>query len=132
MENATIAVVEDDPAFLSMVHELLSDEGYLTVLCADSEDAYPLIRRRRPDLVLLDLRMEDPEAGWRILLLLRQDQGTAHIPVIMFSAARHFLQLRARVLRHKCCATLEKPFSADDLLWMVRSGLDPQCPAWWV
>ncbi|HBY95390.1 MAG TPA: hypothetical protein DEP84_15800 [Chloroflexi bacterium] len=82
MATPRIAVVNDDTAFLNLMHELLTDEGYETIIWAESERAYDMIRRVKPDLVILDIRMGHPEAGWTILDLVRLDPTTAHIPVV--------------------------------------------------
>ncbi len=66
-----IVVVDDDAAFLTMMQDLLADEGYQVLLCGDGDDAYSLIRRERPDIVILDIRMECRDAGLKILQLMR-------------------------------------------------------------
>ena len=67
--------------------------------------------------------MGSPKAGWQILTLLRGDPATAHIPALMYSSHPDFLQVRTRVLRRKCCVTLEKPFSLPDLLATIAEAL---------
>src|SRR5919199_907238 len=125
MPNATVVVVDDDLDTLEMLNLGLTSAGYRTTLCSEAEDAYPLIRRTHPRLVLLDFVMAGPEAGWRMLLLLRRDPRTADIPVVMCSGNDDFLRIRARLLRLQHCALLDKPFRLDDLLAKVETALSP-------
>lgn len=125
MTVPTIAVVNDDTAFLNLMHELLTDEGYETIIWIESEKAYDMIRRVKPDLVILDIRMGHPEAGWALLDLIRLDPDTAGIPVIISSADSRFLREKAELLREKGCEILEKPFNLEDLLTKVRAVVGP-------
>ena len=129
MDRQRIVVVEDDRETLEMMGSLLLMEGYHPVLCAEREDAYGIVRSTQPDLVILDLMMGDPEAGWTILLMLREDPVTADIPVIMYSADTHFLRVRQAVLRMKGCAILEKPFHVHELLIRIAEMVGPQLVA---
>ncbi|HEX5506824.1 MAG TPA: response regulator, partial [Thermomicrobiales bacterium] len=77
----------------------------------------------RPDLVLLDIRMGHPEAGWQTLELLRLDPETTRIPVIVCSADTPFLRAKEGALRALRCDILEKPFDLDTLLAKVAAVL---------
>jgi CheY-like chemotaxis protein len=123
MESPTIAIVDDNVETLELVNLLLTDAGYQTIMCSDGTFAYQMIRLRKPDLVLLDLRMEHPQEGWVNLDLLRADPATAKIPVIMYSGDREFLRRRGAELQAKGCDILEKPFRADELLNKVKRAL---------
>src|SRR6266513_2340184 len=52
--RGTVLVVEDDPASAELLAELLHDEGFLPVLCADGRTALEPFVRRRPVAVLID------------------------------------------------------------------------------
>ena len=122
-ERALIAVVNDDTTFLKLMQELLSDEGYRVVLHIEGSSAYQLIKEEMPDLVILDIRIEHPEAGWVTLDLMQLDPVTTRIPVIVCSADVRQLREKANRLRELGCEILEKPFDLDDLLATVRSVL---------
>ena len=129
MDRQRIVVVEDDRETLEMMGSLLLMEGYHPILCAEREDAYEIVRRTQPDLVILDLMMGDPEAGWTILLMLREDPMTADIPVIMYSADTHFLRVREEALRMQHCTILEKPFHIHELQLSIAEVLGPHSVA---
>ncbi len=127
MAGQTVAVVEDDLETLEMMGVLLEHEGYQTILWSDGKDAYDMLRRQRPDLVILDLRLgDDDEAGWRILVLMRGDPALRHTPAIMYSAHVDFLGIRERILRMKGCDVVMKPFRPNDLLAKIAAVFEPQ------
>ena len=126
MAGQCILVVDDDRDTLDMMDMLLRHEGYQPILWSDGDSAYELIRKKQPDLVLLDLRMGDPYAGWWTLDLLRHDPSTRRIPAVMYSANKDFLRRRATMLRAKGCDTLEKPFQPDELLAKIEEALQRQ------
>ena len=123
MARATIAVVNNDTAFLELMGELLGGEGYRTLICKEGDKAYALVKERQPDLVVLDVRLDHPESGWTILELLRLDPATARIPVIVCSADGRFLREKAASLSDLDCDVLEKPFDLDMLLAKVGAAL---------
>ncbi len=125
MDDQVIAVVNDDTAFLDLMCELLTEEGYKTLAWRESDTAYEMVKRERPSLVILDVRMNNAEAGWQVLELIRLDPATADIPVIVCSADTAYLQLKAESLRRLKCDVLEKPFDLDTLLEKVRANLGP-------
>ncbi len=122
---AVIAVVNDDSAFIDLMSDLLADEGYETIPHKVGDTAYHVIQNKLPDLVVLDIRMENPDSGWVILDLLRLNPETTTIPVIVCSADTRFLRDKAEQLRDKRCCVLEKPFRLDELLALVERALDP-------
>jgi CheY-like chemotaxis protein len=77
------------------------------VLHIEGANAYELIKREMPDLIILDIRIEHPEAGWVTLDLLRPDPATTRIPIIVCSADAAQLREKAPMLEAHRCSTLE-------------------------
>jgi DNA-binding response OmpR family regulator len=125
MARSLIAVVNDDVPFLEMMEQLLEDEGYRVLVMNEAGQAYARIKRQRPELVILDVRLGDPDAGWRVLEALRLDRAVRSIPVIVCSADLRALQERAEYLRRMGCECLPKPFDVDQLLTKVEEVLGP-------
>jgi len=123
MAKATVFVIDDDPVFLEMMGEILSEEHYRPMLHSTGHDAFAAVRDQQPDIVLLDVRLEHPEMGWTILDLLRLDRATAHIPVILCTGDREFLRQAESHLREVGCCILEKPFSIDQLSELLARSL---------
>jgi CheY-like chemotaxis protein len=78
-------LLADDSKFLRAAHELfLKKDGFLVIKASDGEEALQLTRQEHPDVVVLDLLM--PKLGGvEVLKALKQDPGTAGIPVIILS-----------------------------------------------
>ena len=123
MRGPVIAVVDDDVAYLTLMDDLLTGEGYQTVLLTEGDLAYHAIRKEMPHLVIMDIRLEHPEAGWTVLEALRRDPAIRDTPVIVCSADAQFLQAKAHHLRETGCDILEKPFNLDDLLAKVQAAI---------
>jgi CheY-like chemotaxis protein len=124
MSVPVIAVVNDDSAFLHLMHQLLTDEGYETILHTVGSTAYEMIKERKPDLVVLDIRMDEPGAGWLVLDLMRLDPETASIPVIVCTADALQLREKQDQLAKYNASSLEKPFELQDLLDLVVRYVD--------
>ena len=118
-----ILIVDHDAATLAVCEELLRSAGYATLGCQTAREAQRHIHADRPDLLLEDLHIDWYEAGWDLLCLLRQEQATAALPVIVCSADRPRLRTRHRQLQAWQCQILEKPFSTEQLLTAVQAAL---------
>jgi CheY-like chemotaxis protein len=122
--RARIAVINDDTAFLQLMRELLEDEGHYEVLvCREWDSAYQVVKQEQPNLVIQDIRIGGEEHGWTILNLLTLDPETAHIPMIVCSAAIQSLHAHQDVLSKFGVRALPKPFDLDTLLETVTDML---------
>jgi signal transduction histidine kinase/AmiR/NasT family two-component response regulator len=84
--QATLLYVEDNPANLKLVEEILRYRPDLRLLSApDGHLGVELARAHRPDLILMDINLPCV-SGFDALQLLRADPATAHIPVIALTA----------------------------------------------
>jgi CheY-like chemotaxis protein len=130
--RARIAVINDDTTFLRLMEELLRvEQGYTVGVCKQWQHAYEFVKEFRPDLVILDVVMNDEEAGWRILNLLTLDPETRPIPVLVCSAAVRSLHDHQELLDRFGIRALPKPFDLDTLLAAVGEmlGSPPPRPA---
>ena len=120
-DRVRIAVIDDDAVFIELMHELLADgEGYCVVSNPNWVQGYEFVKHHRPDLVILDLMMGREQTGWAVLELLREDPSTAHIPVILCSAAEPALRQHAnRVEGNGVVEAVSKPFDVDHLLGVI-------------
>jgi DNA-binding NtrC family response regulator len=116
-----VAVIDDDEAFLALMHDALEEEGYQVVSATTAKAGYDLIVRTLPSLIMLDIRMEHPQAGTVLLDLLQSHQRARQIPVIICSGDQRFLQEKQSRLRKKGFQILAKPWMLDDMLRMVKA-----------
>jgi DNA-binding NtrC family response regulator len=123
-ETVRIAIINDDTDFLTLMHDLLEDdEGYQVSICKEADHAYEFVKTTRPDLVILDIRINAEENGWKILSSLTLDPATRPIPVIICSAALHSLHEHEALLQQYDCEVLTKPFDLDTLLTKVQDAI---------
>jgi two-component system phosphate regulon response regulator PhoB len=118
---STVLLAEDDPDIRHLVSAKLLRSGFDVIETADVAEALAAIRRRRPDLVLIDLRMPRLE-GLEVLRELRADPGTARLPVIVLTARPRGLDAQ---LGYAAGATdyIVKPFSPRELVRRVEDVL---------
>jgi CheY-like chemotaxis protein len=115
---ARVTVVNDNPEFLALVHDILEDDRYeATSIDGDRADALELIRASRPDLLMIDLRMgSDGLHGWAIAQQVRAQPDFDGLPVLICSADVIALkELEGDLENTQHLRTLTKPFSIDDL-----------------
>ena len=118
-----ILIVDDEMYQRTLIRETLASDESLTFAEAENgRRALEIAPQLRPDVVILDIRMEHPETGWSILEMLQLDRATARIPVIVCSADAQFLRSKGEHLRERGYDTLEKPFNLEDLLQKVEAA----------
>ncbi|MHB8644315.1 MAG: response regulator [Thermomicrobiales bacterium] len=117
MTAPMIALLDNDPSFLSLMHDVLTDEGYRTLLWHPEEgsDAHALLRRVQPHLVVLDLWLKRRDDGWDFLKRLWADFDTTQIPAIIVAGQPDVLPAKVDVLRAMRCQVVRKPFHLHDL-----------------
>ena len=125
MAAALVAVVDDDAAILDLMQDILHEQGYRVLRYQSAADGVAMLAHERPDLLVLDLRMEDSYSGLVVLKAMRENLATAAVPCILCSADITFLRERAEDLRVLDCEPLEKPFAVEDFITMIRRLLAP-------
>jgi len=117
-----VLVVDDDPKAIKFVCSYLANASIDVDTAYGGDEALASIRRRRPDLVILDLMMPDV-SGFDVLAALRNDPETLELPVVILSAAdlgavdQDMLAQRVHAVFTKATTTHR------DLLQTVRSLL---------
>jgi len=114
-----IAIVEDEPSLREMMTFLLDDEGFAVIAWPSGAGAHAMILRERPDLLLLDLRLEESRTGMSVLNEIRNDPRTRATAVIVCSGDVRFLHEHGAMLRARGCGVIEKPFDIGELLGMI-------------
>lgn len=117
----SIVVVEDEPDILEVLSYNLRREGFEVATSDDGEKGLSLIRKRKPDLVLLDLMLPKMD-GLDVCRTLKNDPSTGHIPIIMVTARGEESDL---VLGLEIGADdyVTKPFSPKELVARVKAVL---------
>ncbi len=78
-----ILIIDDQPEHVRLIEQLLADNGDFRVFSApNGMEGISLVARRRPDLVILDLRMPEMD-GFAVVQELRNNPETATIPILV-------------------------------------------------
>ncbi len=85
LENATVMLVDDTPANLEVLREMLQDQGYRVLVFPSGETALKALGRNVPDLILLDIMMPDMD-GFEVCRRIKDEERLRDIPVIFISA----------------------------------------------
>jgi CheY-like chemotaxis protein len=82
-----VLVVDDEPDALRLFGRMLAsaNRGYRVLRAYDGRQAMTIIRRERPDVILLDLIMPEM-SGFEFLALKHKDPALGDIPVVLISA----------------------------------------------
>jgi DNA-binding response OmpR family regulator len=112
-----ILVVEDDPAILTGLTDLLEGEGYRVLAARDGAAAVSLHARERPDLVLLDIMLPGKH-GYDVCREIRRIDTVT--PVIMLTAKGEEVD-KVVGLELGADDYIVKPFGASELLARMRA-----------
>jgi DNA-binding response OmpR family regulator len=117
-----IVVIDDDEDFLEQLGEALVLCGYEVQTFAGGEPALLEIRRACPDMVLLDLRLNE-DSGFRLAERVRQLPGTENLPIIAMTG--YYTQPEHGDLVRICGmqALICKPFGIEELVSRIEEIL---------
>lgn len=113
-------IVDDNDTFREMLVEVLEMDGHTVTAEARGSAALITLHFRRPDLVMLDMWMEQPDSGLRFARTLWDNPATRGIPVIICSAHADAIKAFRAELDRLGCTFVQKPFDIDELLAVVR------------
>ncbi len=115
-----ILIVDDEPDIRQLVSEILEDEGYEVVTAENAEEAKELRRKRRPDLILLDIWM--PGQDGISLLKDWQESGSLSCPVVMMSG-HGTIETAVEATRLGAHDFIEKPLSMAKMLLCIDNAM---------
>jgi two-component system phosphate regulon response regulator PhoB len=115
----SVLLVDDERDLLALLDFNLRAAGFETVLATTGEQALLQLRRRIPDLVVLDLMLPDLP-GTEVCRQIKGDPRTKHVPVVMLTAKGEELD---RVVGFELGADdyVTKPFSVRELVLRLRA-----------
>ena len=125
MPAPRVLIVDDQIDSLKWLYEVLTQNGYKTLLANSGELALQSIARVQPDLLLLDVSMPGMD-GFELCRRVKADPATRDIPVIFLSAADAEAKLEA--FRAGGVDFVPKPFSEAEVLARVRKGKEKTVP----
>jgi two-component system alkaline phosphatase synthesis response regulator PhoP len=116
-----ILVVDDDKSIVKVLTAYLEQSGYQVFPAYDGDMALHVLRRERPDLVILDLMMPNRD-GHEVTAIVRADKTLATTPIIMLTAR---VEDTDKIVGLELGADdyITKPFNAHEVVARVKSLL---------
>jgi DNA-binding response OmpR family regulator len=113
-----ILIVDDDVQVTVLLGKLLVMEGYETTSVNDSSKAHETATSVKPDLILLDLMMPDPD-GFKLCRMLRADPHFMFTPIIIVTALD---DNDSRIVAFGAGANdyITKPFHSNELVQRIK------------
>jgi DNA-binding NtrC family response regulator len=121
LSQEEILVVDDTPASLRLLSEVLTQHGYRVRPASHGALALKSVAAKTPDLILLDVSMPDMD-GYEVCRRLKTDEKSSRIPVIFISA---FGDTHQKVAGFEVGGIdyITKPFESEEVLARVRTHL---------
>lgn len=119
---SSVLIVDDNSKNLQVLADILGNEHYKVALAKDGGKALKFVRKRRPDLILLDIMMPQLD-GFEVCRLLKADAETRDIPVIFISALTE-TEDKLKGFRAGGVDYVTKPFQKEEVLARVKTHLD--------
>ena len=114
-----ILVVDDEPAQIRLVTQILAGNSYEVLKAASGQEAVRIVYESKPDLVLLDVMMPDID-GWQTCRLIRE---VSEAPIIMLTGKRNSEDDIVRGLECGADEYLAKPVGNRELLARLKAAL---------
>lgn len=121
MTPRNVLVVDDEADLVELVSYNLRKEGFAVDSASDGEEALSRIRKKKYDLLILDLMLPGLQ-GMELCRILRNDPKTSRLPIIMLTAKGEELD---KILGLEMGADdyMTKPFSPRELVARVKAVL---------
>ncbi len=113
-----ILIVDDDPDITSAYTALFESRGYSVITSADSGSGLKRAEKDSPDIILLDIMMEQPDSGFMFLHEMKEKK--LEIPVIMSSSIAKATASIIDVSQLNIKSILQKPVDLDELVRTVQ------------
>ena len=126
MKKGTILVIDDEKDLIELVRYNLEKEGFDVIAATDGQSGLEVVRKHRPDLVVLDLMMPGLD-GLQVCQRLRSDPRSGRIPVIMLTAKATEAD-RVVGLELGADDYITKPFSPREVVARVKAVLRRSAP----
>jgi two-component system KDP operon response regulator KdpE len=114
-----VLVVDDEPAFVNLVEQVLTQKGYEVFTATDGQEALRLLFAHKPDLVILDVMMPKLD-GWQTCSRIRE---ISDVPILMLTGKKKSKADIVRGLDYGADDYLIKPVGSRELVARVRAIL---------
>jgi CheY-like chemotaxis protein len=116
-----VLIADDEPSMRLLVHATIESDDYTVVEAADGAEAWAMVQKLRPSLVLLDVQMPE-RTGIEVLRSIKADSSLNATKVILLTSKAQESDVEAGLIAG-ADFYLTKPFSPLDLLTRVEEAL---------
>lgn len=116
-----ILIVDDEPEIRFLTRKMLEKAGYEVMEAGNGEEGLRLLKKEKPDLILLDVMMPGLK-GWEVCGRIKADERLRNIPVAMFTVRT----AEDDIEKSRDCgaeAHINKPFDREELIYTVEKLL---------
>ena len=113
-------VIDDEQDILDCINLVLSAEGYEVKTLLSPDNLFQQIRRFKPDLITLDIRLYN-QNGLEVCKIIKNNPDTSHIPVIMISSDPSIYKA---VGEYQASDIVLKPFTMESFLDTINTHLE--------
>ncbi len=119
---ALIAIIDDDPDIVEASKLVLKSRGFSVVSAGNPDDGYRIIQGNKPDLIILDVMMNEPDDGFFLAQKLRKEKITT--PILMYTSISKAIGFDfGNSEMVPVDDFVEKPISPDELIQKVQNLL---------
>jgi len=122
-EPYKILTIDDDPDILEALRTLLEAKGYEVIQAESAEEGLKALKANHPDLVIVDLMMEEVDAGTSFVTRVRA-LGGKRIPIYMLSSVGDELSKNVPYQGLGLSGVFQKPIQPQTLLQVLEQALD--------
>lgn len=120
---AKVIVIDDDPDIIEASSLVLKSKGYEVITSYNPADGYKLIKEANPDLIILDVMMDEPDDGFFLAQKLRREKITT--PILMYTSVSKTIGMEyGKSELVPVDDFVEKPISPEQLLEKVAKLLN--------
>ena len=117
-----ILIVDDERDIRELISDILEDEGFVTRLAGNSDEAISAINAEPPALMILDIWLKDSRMdGIDILKTVKRDNPD--VPVVIISGHGN-IEIAVAAIKQGAYDFIEKPFNIDQLMVVIRRAME--------
>ena len=120
--KAKIMIIDDEKGLVDVIRDFLEERGFLVTAAYDGKNGIEIIRKSKPDLIILDILMPDMD-GRAVLKKLKKEKDLKDIPVIILSGKTDQFD-RNYLLELGAYEYVTKPYDSYRLLRQINNTLD--------
>jgi DNA-binding response OmpR family regulator len=119
---ALIAIIDDDPDIIDASSLVLNSKGHKIVTADNPDDGYKIVKEQEPDLIILDVMLNEPDDGFFLAQKFRREK--LETPIIMYTSVSKSVGLEFDASEMvPVNEFVEKPISPDLLIEKVEKLL---------